>query len=59
MAVSWDTPFESPRQAVRLDAIGGRYDPWLLGAAIGLLLRISYELDRAQRQVARLRGASQ
>ena len=27
----------------------------LLGA-IGLLLRVSYELDRAQRQVARLRG---
>jgi cell division protein FtsW len=25
-------------------------------AAIGLLLRISYELDRAERQVARLRG---
>ena len=25
-------------------------------AAIGLLLRVSYELDRAQRQVARLRG---
>jgi cell division protein FtsW len=24
--------------------------------AIGLLLRVSYELDRAQRQVARLRG---
>src|SRR5690606_40095229 len=26
--------------------------------AIGLLLRVSYELDRAQRQVARLRGES-
>jgi cell division protein FtsW len=26
-------------------------------AAIGLLLRVSYELDRAERQVARLRGA--
>ncbi len=25
-------------------------------AAVGLLLRVSYELDRAQRQVARLRG---
>jgi cell division protein FtsW len=25
-------------------------------AALGLLLRISYELDRAERQVARLRG---
>jgi cell division protein FtsW len=25
-------------------------------AALGLLLRVSYELDRAQRQVARLRG---
>jgi cell division protein FtsW len=25
-------------------------------AAMGLLLRVSYELDRAQRQVARLRG---
>jgi cell division protein FtsW len=24
--------------------------------AIGLLLRVSYELDRAERQVARLRG---
>jgi cell division protein FtsW len=24
--------------------------------AVGLLLRVSYELDRAQRQVARLRG---
>jgi cell division protein FtsW len=28
-------------------------------AAFGLLLRISYELDRAQRQVARLRGEAQ
>jgi cell division protein FtsW len=28
-------------------------------AAIGLLLRVSYELDRAQRQVARLRGEAQ
>ena len=28
-------------------------------AAFGLLLRISYELDRAQRQVARLRGDAQ
>ena len=36
MAVSWDTPFESPRQAVRLDAIGGRYDPWLMGVSIAL-----------------------
>ena len=27
-------------------------------AAIGLLLRVSYELDRAERQVARLRGES-
>ena len=36
MAVAWDTPFESPRQAVRLDAIGGRYDPWLLGVSIAL-----------------------
>ncbi|MCD9027053.1 putative lipid II flippase FtsW [Luteimonas sp. BDR2-5] len=27
--------------------------------AIGLLLRVSYELDRAQRQVARLRGEAQ
>jgi len=27
-------------------------------AAVGLLLRVSYELDRAQRQVARLRGAA-
>ncbi len=26
-------------------------------AAIGLLLRVSYELDRAERQIARLRGA--
>ncbi len=25
-----------PRQATRLDAIGGRYDPWLLGAALAL-----------------------
>jgi cell division protein FtsW len=25
-------------------------------AALGLLLRVSYELDRAERQVARLRG---
>ena len=25
-------------------------------AAMGLLLRVSYDLDRAQRQVARLRG---
>lgn len=24
------------RQATRLDAIGGRYDPWLLGAAVTL-----------------------
>jgi cell division protein FtsW len=36
MAVSWDTPFESPRQAVRLDAIGGHYDRWLLGVSIAL-----------------------
>ena len=28
-------------------------------AAIGLLLRVTYELDRAQRQVARLRGEAQ
>jgi cell division protein FtsW len=28
-------------------------------AAIGLLLRVSYELDRAERQVARLRGGDQ
>ena len=28
-------------------------------AALGLLLRVSYELDRAQRQVARLRGEAQ
>ena len=28
-------------------------------AAVGLLLRVSYELDRAQRQVARLRGEAQ
>ena len=27
-------------------------------AALGLLLRVSYELDRAERQVARLRGES-
>jgi cell division protein FtsW len=25
-----------PRQATRLDAIGGRYDPWLLGVSIAL-----------------------
>ena len=25
---------DTPRQATRLDAIGGRYDPWLLGAAV-------------------------
>src|SRR5690606_28543123 len=36
MAVAWVTPFESPRQAVRLDAIGGGYDPWLLGVSIAL-----------------------
>ena len=28
-------------------------------AALGLLLRVSFELDRAQRQVARLRGEAQ
>ncbi|MCA1715257.1 MAG: hypothetical protein LC715_09185, partial [Gammaproteobacteria bacterium] len=28
-------------------------------AALGLLLRVSYELDRAQRQVAKLRGDGQ
>ena len=27
---------ESPRQATRLDAIGGRYDPWLLAAMLTL-----------------------
>ncbi|MBN6149999.1 putative lipid II flippase FtsW [Xanthomonas sp. AmX2] len=27
---------ETARQATRLDAIGGRYDPWLLGAAVAL-----------------------
>ena len=27
---------DTPRQATRLDAIGGRYDPWLLGVAITL-----------------------
>ena len=27
---------DSPRQATRLEAIGGRYDPWLLGAAVML-----------------------
>ena len=27
---------ETPRQATRLDAIEGRFDPWLLGAAIAL-----------------------
>jgi cell division protein FtsW len=27
---------DTPRQATRLDAIGGRYDPWLLGAALAL-----------------------
>jgi len=33
-----NTPFNSatPRQATRLDAIQGRFDPWLLGAAIAL-----------------------
>lgn len=30
------TPFDTPRQATRLDAIQGRFDPWLLGAAIAL-----------------------
>jgi cell division protein FtsW len=30
----------------------------MTSAALGLLLRVSYELDRAQRQVARLRGES-
>jgi len=30
------TPFDTPRQATRLDAIQGRYDPWLLGAALAL-----------------------
>jgi cell division protein FtsW len=28
----------------------------MTSAALGLLLRVGYELDRAQRQVARLRG---
>ena len=27
---------DSPRQATRLEAIGGRYDPWLLGVVIAL-----------------------
>ena len=27
-----DAPFTA-RQATRLDAIGGRFDPWLLGVA--------------------------
>ena len=33
-----NTPFNSatPRQATRLDAIQGRFDPWLLGATIAL-----------------------
>ena len=26
----------SPRQATRLDAIGGRFDPWLLGVSLAL-----------------------
>ncbi|HJR74862.1 MAG TPA: putative lipid II flippase FtsW [Luteimonas sp.] len=30
------TPFDTPRQATRLDAIQGRFDPWLLGASIAL-----------------------
>lgn len=29
---------DGPRQATRLDAIEGRFDPWLLGAAIALAL---------------------
>lgn len=27
---------DSPRQATRLDAIGGQYDPWLMGVALAL-----------------------
>ncbi|MFC6841399.1 putative lipid II flippase FtsW [Xanthomonas theicola] len=27
---------DAPRQATRLEAIGGRYDPWLLGAVVAL-----------------------
>ena len=27
---------DSPRQATRLEAIGGRYDPWLLGVVVAL-----------------------
>ncbi|MCY7313251.1 MAG: putative lipid II flippase FtsW [Pseudoxanthomonas sp.] len=27
---------DSPRQATRLDAIGGQYDPWMLGVALAL-----------------------
>ncbi|MFT4179832.1 MAG: putative lipid II flippase FtsW [Thermomonas sp.] len=28
--------FDTPRQATRVDEIGGRFDPWLLGAGIAL-----------------------
>ena len=27
---------DTPRQATRLEAIGGRFDPWLLGAMLAL-----------------------
>ena len=28
--------FDTPRQATRVDDIGGRFDPWLLGVSIAL-----------------------
>ena len=28
--------FDTPRQATRVDDIGGRFDPWLLGVSIML-----------------------
>ncbi|QIL21448.1 putative lipid II flippase FtsW [Thermomonas sp. HDW16] len=30
------TTFDTPRQATRVDDIGGRFDPWLLGVSIAL-----------------------
>ena len=30
------TTFDTPRQATRVDEIGGRFDPWLLGCGIAL-----------------------
>jgi cell division protein FtsW len=49
------TPIETKGLTLPLISSGGS-SVLMTCAAVGLLLRVSYELDRAQRQVARVRS---